>query len=133
MDEISGFKACIFDKLQALYNELIIIGTIQLMLSLPIHWYDLVSIVGVTIILYAYFFLQLNRLEASSYLYSTLNLIGSLLILFSLYFDWNLSAVIIEVAWVGISVLGIIRRFLEKFSSINDLPIKQKRKNDDIG
>jgi hypothetical protein len=89
-------------------------GTIELMLNLPIHLYDIVGILGVTIVLVAYFFLQLNKLQVSSYIYSIINAVGSLLILFSLYFDWNLSAVVIEIAWAGISMMGIIRRFLEK-------------------
>ena len=56
-----------------------------------------------------YFLLQTERLSSTEVIYSLLNLIGAALIAISLLFDFNLSAFIIEVAWMAISVYGIIR------------------------
>lgn len=78
-----------------------------------IHWYDIISIMGVAIILVAYFLLQWERLDARSYAFSLLNIIGSLMILYSLLYDWNLSAVLIEISWVCISVVGLLRQYLK--------------------
>ncbi|MEO1525712.1 MAG: hypothetical protein AAFX06_09760, partial [Planctomycetota bacterium] len=41
--------------------------------------------------------------------YSVFNGIGALCILFSIYFAFNLSALIIETIWVLISIIGVVR------------------------
>ena len=68
-----------------------------------------IGIIGVGVILMTYLLLQLGRLSADSLAYSALNLCGASFILFSLFFDWNLPSVIIESAWIIISVYGVIK------------------------
>jgi hypothetical protein len=70
---------------------------------------DIVGIIGVIIILVAYFLLSTDRMVANSFTYHIINFIGAWMILFSLYFHWNLSSVIIEVAWIAISLIGLYR------------------------
>ena len=70
-----------------------------------------IGIVGVLLTLLGYFLLNINKLSSRDLSYLLLNLIGSSLVLFSLYFHWNLSSVLIEGAWVLISLLGIYRAF----------------------
>lgn len=82
------------------------------MQHLTIAWYDLVSIVGVVIVLVTYFLLQCGKMDSNGYSYSLWNILGSILILYSLMYEWNLAAVTIEVFWVFISVVGIVRRYL---------------------
>lgn len=76
-----------------------------------------IGIVGVTMVLLAYFFSQTGKLSIDSFLYSFSNLIGAVLIVFSLIFHWNLSSFIIEIAWFGISAMGLVRVFLKKKQS----------------
>ncbi|MBI2993040.1 MAG: hypothetical protein HYY48_02550 [Gammaproteobacteria bacterium] len=73
------------------------------------HWYDAAGVVGVIMILIAYFLLQIGRMGALDPRYSLLNLAGALLIVVSLLFDFNLSAFLMEAAWVFISLLGLHR------------------------
>ncbi len=73
-------------------------------------WHDLMGNIGVAVIILSYLALQLERVDSRSIRYSMLNGVGALLVVFSLMFEFNLSAFIIEVFWVLISVLGIIRR-----------------------
>lgn len=61
-------------------------------------------------ILIAYFMLQLNRINNHSLTFSLMNFCGAFLILISLYFDFNLSAFVIEFFWLLISLFGIYRR-----------------------
>ena len=75
---------------------------------------DTVGIVGVTCVLSAYLFINLGRWKSTDSTYQWLNFTGAWLILFSLYFHWNLSSVVIEVAWLLISATGIIRGFILK-------------------
>jgi len=74
-----------------------------------IAWYDVVGTGGVVLILVAYFMLQTARWSGQTVGYSVVNLIGSLMITVSLVFDFNLSSFIIEVAWIAISIYGIVR------------------------
>lgn len=76
---------------------------------MTIHWYDYAGIAGVVCILLAYLLLQLGKLQGLDLRYSLLNLAGALLIILSLLFDFNLSAFLMEAAWVGISLMGIRR------------------------
>ena len=74
---------------------------------MTIHWYDLVGTFGVILCLIAYFQLQTSRWTSFDLEYSILNLLGSLLIGLTLLFDFNLSALIIEVCWIAISMYGV--------------------------
>ncbi len=70
---------------------------------------DPVGLAGVIFLLIAYFFLSTGRWGSNSIIYQIYNLIGALLILYSLCFHWNLSSFVIEIAWVAISLIGIAR------------------------
>lgn len=75
---------------------------------------DPVGLVGVILLLIAYFLLSTGRWLSDSVTYQIYNLFGALLILYSLCFHWNLSSFVIEIAWVAISVIGMIRIKLRK-------------------
>ena len=77
-------------------------------------WADSLGIVGVVLIVGTYLLLQLNRLDNLSLSYSLFNGVGALLILISLIFKFNVSAFIIELFWVIISTIGVIRYFRRK-------------------
>lgn len=69
---------------------------------------DVAGTVGVVLILLAYSLLQMGRLQPRQLSYSMLNALGALLILVSLTVDFNLSAVLMEGAWLVISLIGIV-------------------------
>lgn len=74
-------------------------------------FYDLIGSVGVGIIIVTYVFLQLGKIKSENPLYSVLNAAGASLIIFSLYFDFNFAAFIVEFFWLLISLFGIGRYF----------------------
>ncbi len=76
-----------------------------------------VGIIGVVLILAAYFLLQLGKLRPDGFLYSFVNLIGAAGVIYSLFFEWNISAFIIEAAWILISIYGLIRFIMRKKAS----------------
>ena len=69
--------------------------------------HDAIGIVGVSIVLLAYFLLQTEKVGARSVNYLLMNLIGSLGVLVSLSRNFNLASFAIETSWVLISVLGL--------------------------
>ena len=76
--------------------------------------HNLIGGLGFVLLLGTYLLLQLNRIEAQSLLYSQLNALGAALLLVSLAFDFNLSAVLVESSWLVISLIGIAVTLFEK-------------------
>ena len=76
-------------------------------MTLSVH--DFVGFIGAIILMVAFLLLQLGRLSNNAIAYSVMNAVGASLIVFSLLFDFNLSAFIIEVFWIAISLLGLFR------------------------
>ena len=72
---------------------------------------DFLGNVGVVVLVVTYLMLQLNKLSSDGLAYSLLNAIGAGMIVVSLLYDFNLSALLMEVFWVLISLVGIYRYF----------------------
>ena len=77
-------------------------------------WHDALGTLGVALVLWAYFALQTGRLKCERLAYSVLNGIGGSCIVVSLLFQFNLSALLMEGAWVLISLIGIWNWFRAK-------------------
>jgi len=75
---------------------------------------DSIGSVGVVIIITTYLLLQLERIDSKSLQFSLLNSFGSVLILISLFYNWNLASVLIEGFWILISLFGVYRYFKRK-------------------
>ena len=75
---------------------------------------DFLGLIGVGIIVVTYLWLQLGKLRSDALAYSLLNAIGASLIVVSLVVDFNLSALLMEVFWVLISLVGVYRYFRVK-------------------
>ena len=70
---------------------------------------DALGVVGVLCILIAYAGATAKKLDPAQAPALLLNLTGALLILVSLYFDFNLSAVLMEGAWALVAVYGLFQ------------------------
>ena len=73
-----------------------------------IQWHDVVGTAGVVVLLATYLALQLKRIDSAALTYSVLNGVGAALILVSLTQSFNLSAFLIESAWLLISLVGVV-------------------------
>jgi hypothetical protein len=76
--------------------------------------HNIIGNLGVLLIVGTYFLVQIRRMSAIHAPYIALNGLGALCILYSLYFDFNLSAFLIEAIWLLISIIGLLRVFLER-------------------
>ncbi|GLQ23972.1 hypothetical protein GCM10007853_18460 [Algimonas ampicilliniresistens] len=70
---------------------------------------DLIGLIGVALILVAYWGVQTDRLPAADWRFSAINGLGALLIMVSLYFTFNLASFVIEVFWLIISGYGLLK------------------------
>jgi hypothetical protein len=73
---------------------------------------QIAGIAGSVMIVSAFFSDQQGWLGSRSLPYLALNLVGSLSIIASLFYAWNLPSVLIEGFWTAITVYGLIRRLL---------------------
>ncbi len=81
---------------------------------------DLLGIIGVFLILYYYFLLQAGKCTAQNLSFSLGNMVGAILVLISLWFQWNLASVLIEIAWCFISGYGLIKHYTKSKKSFNE-------------
>ena len=70
---------------------------------------DILGVIGVGLILTAYAGATTGRLDPKRAPALLLNLTGALLILWSLWFEFNLSAVLMEAAWALVALVGLTR------------------------
>ena len=75
---------------------------------------NIIGYIGVIIILIAYYCSQTNKINHNRYTYSVSNLAGALCLLISLYFQPNLPSITIEIAWLTISAIGIIKTYQKR-------------------
>ena len=70
---------------------------------------DLVGLIGVAAFLVAYGLLQFGRLRHDEPVYLALNGFGSLLVLVSLFYSFNLPSFVTQVMWLVFTVIGFVR------------------------
>lgn len=74
--------------------------------------YEVVGVAGFILYLAAYCLLQTGLLAGRRLTYIALNLVASCLVLSSLILSFNLAILIIQLIWVLLSLLGLIRHYL---------------------
>jgi hypothetical protein len=70
---------------------------------------NLAGFVGAAILVGAYSANQAGRLASADWRFPALNLLGSALILVSLFFAFNFPSFVIELVWSGVSLWGLGR------------------------
>ena len=68
---------------------------------------DAIGMLGTLMVILAYYLLQLERIDPKSLSYNVMNLMGAILLFISLCFNFNLASLVIEVFWIGASVIGL--------------------------
>ncbi|MSP94907.1 MAG: hypothetical protein EXR00_06505 [Alphaproteobacteria bacterium] len=75
----------------------------------PLTLYDMLGLLGSFVVIVAYFATQIGRLAATDWKFPFANLVGALLIIVSLWADWNFPAFVVEAFWLVISFYGLVR------------------------
>lgn len=76
--------------------------------------FQLIGFLGMVFVVVAYFLLQTERQEITSWTYQVLNLIGAILLLISLFVHFNLGSFIIEIFWIIITLYGMYKNLKVK-------------------
>ena len=76
---------------------------------MSLHLHDAAGLLGISMILVAYFLLQDGRVRGDALSYQLMNAFGALAVLVSLIFAFNLSAFVLESVWLAVSIYGIAR------------------------
>ena len=83
---------------------------------MSLQWYDFVGLAGVGFVLLCYFLLQAGKLDGNAVGYQFGNLFGAVFILVSIFASEAaaadvISATVMQLAWIAISLYGIWRGF----------------------
>jgi len=77
-------------------------------------WIDIFGWIGVVLFLIAYILISIRKLEGDSLTYQAMNIVaGVLLVANSLYYH-AMPSVGVNVAWIGIGVLALVRKRVSK-------------------
>lgn len=94
---------------------------------------QLAGLVGVALYLGSYAALQTGFLRGNGYAYAALNLAASSLVLISLFQDFNLSSALIQISWILISTVGMMRLWILRNSNsftTRDMAFVGRKMND---
>ncbi len=72
---------------------------------------DAVGSFGALIVVAAYFATQMRLMNSDDLAFPLVNLLGSVLIVYSLLQNFNLASMLIEGFWIIISIIGIFQHF----------------------
>jgi hypothetical protein len=73
--------------------------------------HDIAGVIGSVIVIVAYFATQAGWFGVNDPRFAWANLVGAVLIIFSLLMDFNLAAFIMEIFWILISLFGLVRYY----------------------
>lgn len=72
-------------------------------------WFDVLGLTGTFLIILSFCLVQSGRTSSFSAFYLYSNFLGSVFLLISLCYDWNLASVAMQILWMSISVYGLIK------------------------
>lgn len=82
--------------------------------------FNAIGILGVSLIIFAYFLIIAEKVKSDDLRYCLLNLFGAVFLLISLLRFWNLASVVIELFWIAISLYGIRNYYQKKTSKMSN-------------
>ena len=68
-----------------------------------------VGLLGVGVVALAYGLFTCGKLSSNDWRYPVLNIVGTSGILYSLAYSWNLPSAVMQVVWIALSLIGLVR------------------------
>jgi hypothetical protein len=72
--------------------------------------YRAIGLLGAALFIGSYFATQQRWLNSDDWRYPAINLVAAVLVMVSLFAEWNLPSVVLEFFWAAISVYGLVNR-----------------------
>ena len=69
----------------------------------------IIGFIGVVMVLIAYFANQQRWLDSEHWPFPLANMVGSIMMMVSLYTEWNFPSFVINGAWAAISLWGLVK------------------------
>lgn len=79
------------------------------MQSFLAQWHDTIGVAGMVLYLASYFLLHVGVIRSNSVTYCVANIFAASMVMISLLHDFNLASALIQIAWIAISAIGLIR------------------------
>jgi hypothetical protein len=70
---------------------------------------NIIGLLGTGMVVSTYIMLQMRILQSESLQFNLMNLIGALFLLVSLTINFNMASFIIEIFWIGASLIGLYK------------------------
>jgi len=70
---------------------------------------EITGVMGFIFYMLAYGLLQMGKISGQSYCFTLLNITAASLVLISLVHQFNLASMLIQLAWIAISLVGLCR------------------------
>lgn len=70
---------------------------------------EIIGIAGFVFYMLSYGLLQLGKISGQGYTYTVLNMLAATFVLISLLHQFNLASVLIQISWIAISIVGLLR------------------------
>ncbi len=83
--------------------------------------YQWIGFAGMLFIVYAYFLLQVGKVDHRDMYYQILNLAGAVLLTISLMVHFNLGSLLIEIFWILITIYAIVKNKTERDKNEKEL------------
>ncbi|AWB57469.1 MULTISPECIES: hypothetical protein [unclassified Colwellia] len=81
--------------------------------------FDIIGMSGTVLVVGAFIMLQLEKLNPKSLTYNLTNLIGAILLLISLCYNFNLASFVIELFWIAASVIGLFKYYTKPKQTVS--------------
>lgn len=83
---------------------------------LELSFFEATGLIGVALYLGSYAALQFHLIDCKGILYPILNFLAASCVLISLFESFNMSSAIIQISWITISSIGILRLLSSRMS-----------------
>ncbi len=81
---------------------------------MQIDLFQIIGFIGMAMVVWAYWLIQLGKITHDSLQYLWLNFFGAILLTISLLVHFNLGSFLIEIFWIGITIYGLIKAYKNK-------------------
>jgi len=82
-------------------------------------WSDFVGNIGVALLIGSFYLNIAGKIDSAGFWYSFNNMVVAILLGINLYYKPNISSILIEIFWFGISVYGLVKWYRHRAKKVS--------------